>query len=166
MALWSSLDHPPSPTYPQLSFIFQWCAVSPSQLFPSLIRYVRFPPLSLYILSVRCPPHLPDLALSWILSKVVNLASSSLQDEATDCFLFCVLLSPSWIFVVYLSHLWSGIVVTYIHVIFFSFSLTFFEVGCMGNFLINQKIKTIKQFDSYDSFSMKMKVSVKLTKWW
>ena len=39
---------------------------------------------------------LPHLALSWILSKVENLASSSLQDEATNCF-FTELLGPSLI---------------------------------------------------------------------
>ena len=38
----------------------------------------------------------PHLALSWILSKVENLASSSLQDEATDCF-FSELHGPSLI---------------------------------------------------------------------
>ena len=44
-------------------------------------------------ISVRCPPPpqcnsvpLPHLALSWILSKVENLTSSSLPDEATDRF--------------------------------------------------------------------------------
>ena len=31
-------------------------------------------------------------------------------------------------------------------------SLTFVEKGRMGNFPINQKIKTIKVFDSFDSF--------------
>ena len=39
---------------------------------------------------------LPHLALSWILIKAENLSSSSLQDEATDCF-FRVLLGPSLI---------------------------------------------------------------------
>ena len=38
---------------------------------------------------------LPHLALSWILSKVENLASSNLSDEATDC--FCHTRAPSWI---------------------------------------------------------------------
>ena len=40
---------------------------------------------------------LPHLALSWILSKVENLASSSLQDEATDWLFFTELLGPSLI---------------------------------------------------------------------
>ena len=39
---------------------------------------------------------LPHLALSWILSKVENLSSSSLKDEATD-YDFSVLLGPSLI---------------------------------------------------------------------
>ena len=39
---------------------------------------------------------LPHLALSWILSKVENLANSSLQDDATNCF-FSELLGPSLI---------------------------------------------------------------------
>ena len=40
---------------------------------------------------------LPHLVLSWILSKVENLASSSLQDEATDWLFFTELLGPSLI---------------------------------------------------------------------
>ena len=51
------------------------------------------PPSSSTNISGRCPlpPQcnsvpLPHLALSWILIKVENLSSSSLQDEATYCF--------------------------------------------------------------------------------
>merc|ERR1711875_66629 len=40
---------------------------------------------------------LPHLTLSWILSKVKNLASSSLQDEAIDWLFFTELLGPSLI---------------------------------------------------------------------
>ena len=40
---------------------------------------------------------LPHLALSWILSKVENLESSSLQDEATDWLFFSELQGPSLI---------------------------------------------------------------------
>ena len=46
-------------------------------------------PLPVYVFSLRCPHHPPcsslpllPLALSWILSKVENLANSSLEDEA------------------------------------------------------------------------------------
>ena len=51
--------------------------------------YVRCPPLSVQIFLCGVPPpcnsmSLPHLALSWILSKEENLASSNLQDEATD----------------------------------------------------------------------------------
>ena len=40
---------------------------------------------------------LPHFALSWILSKVENLASSSLQDEAIDWLFFSELQDPSLI---------------------------------------------------------------------
>ena len=46
---------------------------------------------------------------------------------------------------------WNYCHVTQQYVIYVSFSLTFLEVGCMGNFQINQKIKKIKVFDSFDS---------------
>ena len=32
------------------------------------------------------------------------------------------------------------------------FFIDFVKVGCMGNFLINQKIKTIKTIKEFDSF--------------
>ena len=85
--------HPP-PTHPQLSFSCKCCVVSPPQ------QSMCGVPPSQYMLSfnvVRCPhpicsTHqecmcgvppcnsvpLPHLALSWILSKVENLESSSL----------------------------------------------------------------------------------------
>ena len=58
------------------------------------------PQFQCMFISVRCHPQcnsvpLPHLALSWILSKVENLSSSNLQDEAPDC--FSVLLGPSLI---------------------------------------------------------------------
>ena len=40
---------------------------------------------------------LPHFALSWILSKLENLESSSLQDEATDWLFFSELQGPSLI---------------------------------------------------------------------
>ena len=46
---------------------------------------------------------------------------------------------------------WNYCHVTKQHVIFVSFSLTFVEVRCMGNIIIIQKIKTIKDFDYFDS---------------
>ena len=78
---------PPLPVYA----FFQCCAVSPPHLFHSSRRYVRCPPLPVQIFLCGVPPPcnsvpLPHLALSWILSKVENLTSSSLPDEATDCF--------------------------------------------------------------------------------
>ena len=48
---------------------------------------------------------LPHLALPWILSKVENLASSSLQDEAKDWLFFTELLCPTLI--INLAHLIS-----------------------------------------------------------
>ena len=51
-----------------------------------------------YTLFLCCfPTSLPHLVLSWIPSKVENLESSSLQDEATDCFFFSELQGPSLI---------------------------------------------------------------------
>ena len=47
---------------------------------------------------------------------------------------------------------WNYCHVTQHYVIYVSFSLTFLEVGCMGNFLINQKIKKIKEIKDFDSF--------------
>ena len=89
VALWSSLDHPPHAHPPTAKlFLSMLCGVP--TLFPSSIRDVRCPPLPVYVFSVRCPPPLlQHLALSWILSKVQNLASSSLQDEAIDCLFSC-----------------------------------------------------------------------------
>ena len=89
---------PPLPVYA----FFQCCAVSPPHLFHSSRRYVRCPPLPLQIFLCGVPPPcnsvpLPHLALSWILSKVENLASSRLQDEATDWLFFTELLGPSLI---------------------------------------------------------------------
>ena len=65
--------------------IFLCCAVSPPHVLLLSTKYVRCPPLPVYIFSVRCPPQCSfffTLALSWILSKIENLASSSLQDKA------------------------------------------------------------------------------------
>ena len=50
---------------------------------------------------VRCPPcnsgPLPHFGLSWILSKLENLESSILQDEATDWLFFSEFLCPTLI---------------------------------------------------------------------
>ena len=93
--------HPPNRlTWDMEISFFQFCAVSPPQLFPSSRRYAQGPPFQ-YMFFVLCLPQynsvpLPHWALFWILSKGENLANSSLQDEATDCFV-CVLLGPRWI---------------------------------------------------------------------
>ena len=64
-----------------------WCAVPPP-IGPLFRIYVWCPSLPVYTFSVWCPPPkilfcaLNTLALSWILSKIENLTSSSLQDEA------------------------------------------------------------------------------------
>ena len=113
VALFSGLDQPP-PTHPQLSFFCKYCAVSPPQQ-----SMCGVPPPSICFLSMLCsvptpfvplikkvcamsPPSstcnsVPHLALSWILSKVENLASSSLQDEATDCLFLVSYLAPVWL---------------------------------------------------------------------
>ena len=67
-----------------LEWRYQCCAVSPPEMFPQSTKYVRCPPLPVYTFSVRCPPpHCSFVplthALSWILSKGKNLASSSLN---------------------------------------------------------------------------------------
>ena len=58
----------PHPNCPPINKV---CAVSPPQFFPSSTKYVRCPPLPVYIFSVRCPPPCSFLAFE-------NLASSSL----------------------------------------------------------------------------------------
>ena len=111
MELWSSLDHPS--THPQLSFFCKCCAVSPPQqsmcgvppsqymLSVNVVRCPHpicsthqegmcgVPPFQYKFFCAVSPPcnsvPLPHLTLSWILSKVENLESSSLQDEANFC---------------------------------------------------------------------------------
>jgi len=58
-------------------------------VFPYPKACMVFPPLSVQFFCVVSPP--PNVVLSWILSEVNNLASSSLQNEATDYFFLCVL---------------------------------------------------------------------------
>ena len=58
---------------------------------PTPTKYVWCPPIPCNSVPLR------HLALSWILSKVENVASSSLQDEATNWLLFTELLGPSLI---------------------------------------------------------------------
>ena len=60
------------------------------------------PPIQFkFFCGVSPPPwnsvHLPHLALSWILSNVENLASSSLQNEATDWLFLVSYLAPIWL---------------------------------------------------------------------
>ena len=90
-------SHPASQPAVYLLWLSQCCAVSPPQLFPPSMKYVRCPPsqymffltpivppfrkygrcppLPVYAVSVRCPPPqcnvvpLPYSALPWILSK-------------------------------------------------------------------------------------------------
>ena len=88
---------PPLPVYA----FFQCCAVSPPHLFHSSRRYVQCPPFQYKFFFAVSPPcnsvPLPHLALSSILSKVENLASSSLQDGASDWVFHSKLLGPSLI---------------------------------------------------------------------
>ena len=79
------------------------CGV-PTPFVPLIKKVCAVSPPSSTNFSVRCPPlcnsvPLPHLALSWILSKVENLESSSLQDEATHLFFFSVLFDPSLIII-------------------------------------------------------------------
>merc|ERR1711942_351967 len=72
-------------THPQLSFSCKCCAVSPPQQISCGVP-TPFVPLIKNVCAVSPPCNsvpLPHLALSWILSKVENLESSGLQDEAT-----------------------------------------------------------------------------------
>ena len=100
-----------SPSQYMLSFNVVWCphpnkvcAVSPLPVyaFSQCCAVFQFVPLIKEVcavspsysttISVRCPPH---VILSWILSKVENLSSSSLQDEATDCFFLLSYMAPA-----------------------------------------------------------------------
>ena len=82
--------HPPNRlTWDMEILFFQCFVVSPPQLFPSSRRYVRGPTFQCtFFCAVSRPQcnHMPlsHSALSWVLSKVENLANSSLQYEATD----------------------------------------------------------------------------------
>ena len=72
-----------------------WCPPLPVIFSPHLNRSLHqksmcgvHPSQHMFLLCGVLPPcssvHLPHLALSWILSEDENLASSNLQDEATD----------------------------------------------------------------------------------
>ena len=75
------------------------------------------PPSSISVFCAEHPPSpLLHLALSWILSKVENLSSSSLKDEATD-YNFSVLLGPSLI--INLAQLVSPSVTLPVELVFF-----------------------------------------------
>ena len=66
-----------------------------------------------------------------------------------SCLCFC---SKSSLLFLYFAALAQNRKWNYCHVTKHHFSLTFVEVGCMGNIIINQKIKTIKTIKDFDSF--------------
>ena len=69
---------PPS----SICFLSKLCGV-PTPFVPLIKKVCAVSSLPVQFFQCNSVP-LPHLALSWILSKVENLESSSLQDEATD----------------------------------------------------------------------------------
>ena len=130
------------------------------------------PPSSIRF-SGLCPPQcnhmpLPHSALSWVLSKVENLANSMLQEEATDCCFLCVTWPHAQLVSSSLALLARLVLFIYVHaylyfclfsILYFTFPIFSFSLypgysllslfslyDCMGPY------KTLQRSNSYKSF--------------